>query len=190
MKLYLTFSSVFPSLYRDMKYPKSYNYMVNISYLITTLTYLLIGISGYLMFGNTVLEEITLNLPNTFRNRFTIWLIALNPLTKYPLTIHPLNTELESWIRTKTSVNPLFLSRLLMSFFVITVSIITPGFDLIMAIIGSTFSFTVSVIFPEICYSKLYELTLLEKIISWSLIYGGFIFALTGTLWPLLGFFL
>jgi amino acid permease len=183
--LALKYSSVFPSLYRDMKNPKDYPRMVNLTYVFTTFTYILIAVSGYLMFGNDVEEEITLSLPHSFINRGTIWLIALNPLTKYPLTIHPLNIELELWMKSKFgSIWSVLISRILISSLVLCVSILVPGFDLIMSILGSTFSFTVSIVFPELCFNKLYTLTKVQKLVSWSLITMGISLAVIGTLWP------
>jgi vesicular inhibitory amino acid transporter len=64
------------------------------------------------------------------------------------------------------------------------VSILIPGFDLVMSIIGSAFSFTVSIVFPELCYMKLYDLTKFQKLVSYNLIIWGLILALIGTVWP------
>jgi vesicular inhibitory amino acid transporter len=55
-----------------------------------------------------------------------------------------------------------------------------------MSIIGSTFSFTVSIVFPEACYNKLYNLTRFQKLVSYTLIICGLVLALIGTIWPLI----
>jgi amino acid permease len=51
--------AVFPSLYRDMAKPESYNSMVNYSYLITSFIYIVVAVSGYLMFGSETMEEVS-----------------------------------------------------------------------------------------------------------------------------------
>lgn len=42
-----------------MQDPRQYPKMVNITYAVTTVVYLLLAVSGYLMFGNTTMQEVT-----------------------------------------------------------------------------------------------------------------------------------
>ena len=51
--------AVFPSLYRDMAKPGSYNKMVDYSYLITSAVYIIVAACGYLMFGSETLAEVS-----------------------------------------------------------------------------------------------------------------------------------
>jgi vesicular inhibitory amino acid transporter len=51
--------AIFPSLYRDMAKPGSYNKMVNNSYLITSVVYITVAVCGYLMFGSETLAEVS-----------------------------------------------------------------------------------------------------------------------------------
>lgn len=65
LKLILNFfiiigHAVFPTVYRDMQDPRQYPKMVNITYAVTTFVYLLLAVSGYLMFGNTTMQEVNL----------------------------------------------------------------------------------------------------------------------------------
>jgi amino acid permease len=50
--------AVFPSIYRDMENPKKYNHMVDVTYIITAVTYSFMAIIGYLMFGQETLQEV------------------------------------------------------------------------------------------------------------------------------------
>lgn len=91
--------SVFPNIYRDMKSPQNYNKVVDYSFLITVSLYFVIATSGYLMFGQFTMEEISQNLPlvasyNPFLTKVTVLLVALNPITKYPLAVAPVNQQL------------------------------------------------------------------------------------------------
>ena len=191
--------SVFPSIYRDMASPKQYSAMVNISFTVTFLVYSLLASVGYLMFGIYTREEISLNLPqvkeyNPLLTQITVWLVALNPITKYPLSINPINTQIERIVRSSYDCGCLspFLLRLicrtLVSLLVLVVAINFPGFHYVMAILGSFFSFTVSVVFPELCHLKLYgdSLSWKEILVSKLLIYSGSTLGLIGTIWAFL----
>ncbi|CAB4386832.1 unnamed protein product [Rhizophagus irregularis] len=172
--------AVFPTVYRDMQDPRQYPKMVNITYAVTTVVYLLLAVSGYLMFGNTTMQEITQNIMSTdgyWRplNNFVVWLVAINPIAKYALTLNPINLTLElsyysspfmeeclnSGRGRRTALK--VLSRILVSTIVVFIAINFPQFDRIMGVLGSFFSFTISAIFPCICHLKLYGETLNRK---------------------------
>ncbi|KAK6098131.1 hypothetical protein BDV3_004490 [Batrachochytrium dendrobatidis] len=195
--------SVFPNLYRDMKQPEYYNKVVDHTYIIITATYLLIASFGYLMFGPSTLQEITLNMPfvksyNKVLTQVTIWLVALNPITKYSLAISPVNTQIERsiastipWMCPNPSCPPLALrivTRTMASMVVLIIAIQFPGFHSLMAILGSFFSCTVSIVFPEICFLKLYW----RRITRWricfeiSVLAFGLVFGTLGTVWAML----
>ncbi|KAL7418177.1 transmembrane amino acid transporter protein-domain-containing protein [Mrakia frigida] len=93
--------AVVPSLARDMAEPERFDEMINVAYVITTAVYLFSGALGYLMFGNTVMDEITKNLMITpgfppLLNKIALWMIVLSPLTKFALCTRPLNLTLET----------------------------------------------------------------------------------------------
>ncbi|KAH6567278.1 hypothetical protein BASA50_007321 [Batrachochytrium salamandrivorans] len=195
--------SVFPNLYRDMKEPEHYGKLVNHTYVVTTLTYLGIAAVGYAMFGSFTMQEITQNLPTVasyspMLTQATIWLIALNPITKYALAISPVNLQIERYI---TNLFPALcgnschvpftlriMSRTFVSMCMLTIAILCPGFHNLMAILGSLFSCTVSIVFPQLCFLKLYG----RKLTWWR--YGcevmvlvfGLVFGAIGTVWACL----
>lgn len=51
--------AVFPALQRDMQDPKQYDRMVDIAYVVTAAAYVLMGIMGYLMFGQETMQEVS-----------------------------------------------------------------------------------------------------------------------------------
>ncbi|CAG8496093.1 25666_t:CDS:2, partial [Gigaspora rosea] len=136
--------AVFPSLYRDMANHLYFKKTVNFSYLISGIIYITVIVCGYLMFGSETMDEITQNIMSTegyslFLNSIVVWLIVINPLAKYPLTLTPINliteetffqTKIGSFFKSKI-VKFLFiiLSRSLVSFIIIGTAIIFPGFD-------------------------------------------------------------
>ena len=91
--------SVFPSIYRDMKSPSNFPSLLNWTYAIIVIVYALIASLGYIMFGSTVMEEVTQNLPqiagySQILNQMTVALIAINPITKYPLNMSPITHQI------------------------------------------------------------------------------------------------
>jgi vesicular inhibitory amino acid transporter len=71
---------------------------------------------------------------------------------------------------------------------ILSISIIFPGFHKMMALLGSFFSFTVSVLFPEICYLKLHGSSLTKSETAWeiTIICVGATCGLVGTIWACL----
>jgi amino acid permease len=53
--------AIFPSVYKDMQNPKQYPKMVNYTYIMTTVIYFLMAVCGYIMFGRTVMQEVSFN---------------------------------------------------------------------------------------------------------------------------------
>ncbi|CAG8489848.1 1528_t:CDS:2 [Scutellospora calospora] len=163
--------AVFPSLYRDMAKPSHYKKMVNSSYLISGVIYITVSI---------------------------LWLIVINPLSKYPLTLTPINLSIEvtafrinmiGLFRSKI-IRFLFiiLSRSLVSFVIIGTSIIFPGFDRAMSLLGSCFSFLISSIFPLLCHLKMFGRNLSKKEIIWNILLLAIcsVMASLGTVWTFL----
>ncbi|WVR08803.1 hypothetical protein IAU60_005861 [Kwoniella sp. DSM 27419] len=93
--------AVMPSLARDMKHPERFDGVVNKAFAIATGISFLAGAAGYLMIGPTVSDEITKDLmqekyhyPRVL-NFIALWMIVINPLTKFGLSSRPLNITIE-----------------------------------------------------------------------------------------------
>ncbi|RIB17298.1 transmembrane amino acid transporter protein [Gigaspora rosea] len=195
--------AVFPSLYRDMANHLYFKKTVNFSYLISGIIYITVIVCGYLMFGSETMDEITQNIMSTegyslFLNSIVVWLIVINPLAKYPLTLTPINliteetffqTKIGSFFKSKI-VKFLFiiLSRSLVSFIIIGTAIIFPGFDRAMSLLGSFFSFLISIICPLLFHLKMFGRYLSKKelILDLSILVVSSIMATLGTIWTFL----
>ncbi|EGG10358.1 uncharacterized protein MELLADRAFT_94434 [Melampsora larici-populina 98AG31] len=97
---YTTCHSVIPSLARDMRNPQEFNCMIDYAYLLAGSMYAIIGVVGYLMFGDSVSQEITHDILVTpgfpvFINQLAIWMVAINPIAKFALSTRPLNLTIE-----------------------------------------------------------------------------------------------
>ncbi|ETS59580.1 hypothetical protein PaG_06502 [Moesziomyces aphidis] len=91
---------IIPSLVRDMKDPTKFPRMLNLAYVAATVLYLGMGMVGYAMFGVSVSDEITKDLARTpgfpvVLNSIAIWLIVINPLSKFALATRPIQTTFE-----------------------------------------------------------------------------------------------
>ncbi|CAG8768763.1 45411_t:CDS:2 [Gigaspora margarita] len=197
--------AVFPTVYRDMKRPDQYPKMVNITYELTTVVYFLMAACGYLMFGNETRQEITQNIMDTPGywkplNQFVIWLVAINPIAKYALTLNPINLTLEIYYHSVPSVENWFnsgrgrrtglrvLTRMLVSTIVVFIAIRFPEFERVMGVLGSFFSFMISAIFPCVCHLKLFghELSWKEWLFNWVIILICSVLSAFGTTWAIM----
>lgn len=91
---------IIPSLFKDMRNPRQFCTMLNWAYIAATIIYLGMGLVGYLMFGRAVSDEITRDLANThgyphLLNKVAIWLIIINPLSKFALAARPIVATFE-----------------------------------------------------------------------------------------------
>lgn len=164
-----------PSLARDMAEPHRFNQAMNYSFGFATAVYAIIGIAGYLMFGDNVSAEVSQNLLQVpgyspTLNRLALWMLVLTPLTKFPLTTRPLNIALESLLgldcytsnaseadrkptlalRFNRSLKGILIAceRVTLVCLAVSVSILVPNFGSIMAVLGSFTVFLLCVIGP------------------------------------------
>lgn len=211
--------AVIPSIARDMKHPESADRVFNIAYTVAGAVAFIAGATGYLMFGDTVSDEITrdLMLPlynyPSILNLCAVWMIVVNPLTKFGLCSRPLNIAVEGFLglapnpgvhpprdrrrsiveqvsstistrlsaagasdylshdddvfdeRPKSPVTPLYdptatrrmegtkgvlriLSRTIITVACTATAILLPGFEKVMAFLGSFSSFLICIILP------------------------------------------
>ncbi|KJA26174.1 hypothetical protein HYPSUDRAFT_133333 [Hypholoma sublateritium FD-334 SS-4] len=99
--------AVIPSLARDMIDPTRFDSMINWAFVVATTIYTAIGFAGYLMFGNNVSDEISMDLLRTtgynpWLNQLCLWMLVLSPLSKFALNAQPLNSMIEILLGTDT----------------------------------------------------------------------------------------
>ncbi|KAF7312363.1 Aa-trans domain-containing protein [Mycena indigotica] len=168
--------AVIPSLARDMVDPSEFNKMIDWAFVVATFIYGLIGCAGYLMFGNSVSAEISIDLLatpgyNSILNKTALWMLVLSPLSKFALATQPLNTAIEiligidrplnapedlaaklaapsegSRISFKNTIG--VIQRVGVTVLSVAVSIYVPEFSAAMAFLGSFSAFVLCVIGP------------------------------------------
>jgi len=98
---------VIPSLARDMVDPSQFDTMIDYAFAIATAIYAVIGVAGYIMFGNSVSDEFSVDLMKysvySTLNEVALWGLVLTPISKYALATRPLNITFEVLLGLETN---------------------------------------------------------------------------------------
>ncbi|PYI22133.1 hypothetical protein BO99DRAFT_30943 [Aspergillus violaceofuscus CBS 115571] len=197
---------VFPNIYRDMRHPQKYGKSLVVTYSFTYSLDCAMAIVGWVMFGDTVRDEITANilLTNEFPRALSICMIvfiATIPITKVPLNCRPLVATIEvlcglvprpegqsiqhgamkSVLREASKA----AIRIAVIVLIVCMAVVFPSFDRIMALMGSALCFTICIILPLAFHLKIFgkEISPRERLLNWSLLVISSILALIGTAW-------
>ena len=129
------------------------------SFALSTLSYISMAIIGYLMFGQGLESQVTLNLPTSkFSSKIAIYTTLVGPLAKYALVVTPIAEAMESQLPSNYKIRAIsILIRTLLLISTVIVALVIPFFGLLMALIGSILSVTVSILLPCLCYLKIFE---------------------------------
>ncbi|GMH13380.1 hypothetical protein Nepgr_015221 [Nepenthes gracilis] len=149
---------VIPSIYTSAKHPQQLSKVLLCSFFVTTMTYALMAVTGYLMFGDGVESQITLNLPTkAVSAKVAIYTTLLIPVTRYALMMTPVASAIESGMSEEHLSKRLIriLIRLALLVSTVVVAYLFPYFESLMSIIGSVFVVLVSFLLPCFCYLKI-----------------------------------
>lgn len=146
---------VFPTLYSSMKDKTRFPKVLFISFGLSTMSYMLMAVVGYLMFGQHIESQVTLNLPtNKVSSKIAIYTTLAGPIAKYALIITPIANAIESQVSTHRLSCIIIRTLLLLS--TVFVALLFPFFGLLMALVGAILNVTVSILLPCICYLKIF----------------------------------
>eukprot|EP00277_Geminigera_cryophila_P012763 CAMPEP_0179438856 /NCGR_PEP_ID=MMETSP0799-20121207/22533_1 /TAXON_ID=46947 /ORGANISM="Geminigera cryophila, Strain CCMP2564" /LENGTH=539 /DNA_ID=CAMNT_0021220779 /DNA_START=56 /DNA_END=1675 /DNA_ORIENTATION=+ len=184
--------AVFPTLRNDMVNKEDYPQMVNVTYAVTSVAYFMMACCGYLMFGNSAQPEVTVNMStDTVITQVIIWIVIVNPITKFALDLAPIALGLEAFLTVSFRIPEssrlfLFLSgiiRILLVGLALIIVISAPSFATVLGVMGSLCSFTMSLSFPCWCYVRLFwhDLGWFERIFNLVGAAFGVICAILGT---------
>lgn len=175
---------VFPTLYTSMKDKRQFNKVMVVCFALCTVGYTSMAILGYLMFGDSVESQVTLNLPlGEISSKVAIYTTLVNPVTKYSLMVTPIIAAVENLLINKNRPMSLFMRTLLLISTVI-VALTVPFFGDLMSLVGAFLSSTASIILPCLCYLKIsgtYRRMSCELVLVIAILLMGVSVVITGT---------
>lgn len=157
-------TSVFPSICISMKDPSKFNKAVVLSFVIATASMMGLGIVGAYMFGEATDPQITLNMPShLITTKIILWMTVLTPMFKFALQLSPITTAVEATLNTycKATSKPLLycLSTLMRSMVlagIVIFSMVFPYFEFIVALVGSSMTMAICLLFPCAFYFRFF----------------------------------
>ncbi|XP_058083514.1 amino acid transporter AVT1J-like isoform X2 [Magnolia sinica] len=177
--------AVFPTIYTSMKDRSQFSKMLILCFVLCTFNYGAMAILGYLMYGQDVKSQVTLNLPvGKISSKIAIYTTLINPFAKYALVITPIAGAIEDRFRINNNRTISVLIRTLLVISTVIVALIVPFFAYLMAFTGSFLSSTASMVLPCICYLKIFKASRshqTEFTIIVGIIVIGILVAITGT---------
>ncbi|KAE8666202.1 Eukaryotic aspartyl protease family protein [Hibiscus syriacus] len=132
--------SVFPNIYSSMKEPSLFPLVLIISFIFCWFICTGAAISGFLIFGNSIESQFTLNMPIKFAaSKVAVWTVVIITISKYALTLTPIASSLEelvplTWSRSY-GVSILIRTALVISTLVVAMAV--PFFAFLTALAGS-----------------------------------------------------
>ncbi|KAJ1387050.1 Amino acid transporter, transmembrane domain [Sesbania bispinosa] len=177
---------ILPTLYHSMRNKSQFSSVLFVCFLVCTLGYAVAAVLGYLMFGEEVNLQVTLNLQTSrWSSRVAIYTTLINPITKYALTLTPVLNAIKSNVPcryNKRLTHILVSTSSLISSLIVAVAI--PLFGYLMSLVGALLSISALILVPSVCYLKIsgtYKRFGFEMIINYSIIVMGVIVAILGT---------
>ncbi|XP_065851976.1 amino acid transporter AVT1D-like isoform X2 [Euphorbia lathyris] len=152
--------AVFPNIYCSMKHPSNFATVMIISFTFCWLIYTGVAVCGFLMFGDAIKSQYTLNMPTELRaSEIALWTSVVSPMTKYALTITPVALSLEELVPSCRlgSYSLLFIIRTVLVISTLIVALTFPFFGFVMAFAGSSLAMLVAIIFPCACYLSIHR---------------------------------
>ncbi|KAM0033541.1 putative amino acid transporter, transmembrane domain-containing protein [Helianthus debilis subsp. tardiflorus] len=172
---------VFPTLYTSMRNQRQFSKVLFLCFAFSTVTYSLMAVIGYLMYGSNVESQITLNLPtNNISSRVAICTTIITPIAKYALMLTPIVDSIEAQFHA--SYNKFIRTILMISTVIVALSL--PFFGYLMSLVGALLSATTSIIIPCLCYLKIsgiYRRIGVEVVFVGFVLLSGLIVAVVGT---------
>ncbi|KAL3682143.1 hypothetical protein R1sor_000165 [Riccia sorocarpa] len=180
---------IVPNIYSSMRDPTKFRAMLILSFTITTVIFSVLALLGASMFGKETLSQITLNIPRDLTAAtIALWTTVLTPLTKFPLAIASIATELERFLPFDSNSTLHYVSsytmRLAILGFVLAVTISFPNFGSTVNFIGASMTITTCIILPCVIDLVLHWKTISKVRMMVNIVFlaVGMCFAFAGTL--------
>lgn len=182
--------AVFPTIYSSMKNNRRFSQVLLFSSVLCSLNYGITAVLGYLIYGDDVQSQVTLNLPSgRLYTKVAIVMTLVNPLAKYALLVAPITSAVEERFSLAGSGPARVAIGTTVLVSTVAMASVVPFFGYLMSFIGSFLSVMATVLFPCLCYLKIYKAQGIRRAevaaIVGILLLGAFV-AVTGTYTSLL----
>ncbi|XVE98668.1 hypothetical protein REPUB_Repub03eG0127200 [Reevesia pubescens] len=152
--------ATFPPIYSSMRKKTQFSKVLLTSFVICTITYTSMAVLGYLIYGQNVQVQVTLNLPTEKAiSKVAIYTVLAAPIAKYTLTVMPIGTTIESRLpanyRGRKAISVFIRMSILIS--TVVLAVVFPSFQSVMTLTGAALVVCVSFLFPCLCYLKTFE---------------------------------
>ncbi|XP_070031641.1 amino acid transporter AVT1I-like [Nicotiana tomentosiformis] len=132
------------------------NIFLLLFFILSTITYGSMATMGYLMYGENLMSQVTLNLPTRkISLKIAIYTTLINPITKYTLVVSPIATVIEDTFSFRKSKPMSYFIKTVLVISTIIVALAVPYFGYVMTFIGAFLGVSVSILFPCLCYLKI-----------------------------------
>ncbi|KAK9210243.1 hypothetical protein WN944_002613 [Citrus x changshan-huyou] len=138
----------------------SENQVLLLSFVICTITYLTMAVLGYLIYGQNVQSQITLNLPiEQVSSKVAIYTILAGPIAKYALTVMSIATAIERQLSAsfKDCRSASILIRMSLLVSTVVLATVFPSFQSVTSLIGAFLKVVVSFLLPCVSYLNISE---------------------------------
>ncbi|XP_023512552.1 amino acid transporter AVT1I-like [Cucurbita pepo subsp. pepo] len=148
--------AVFPMLCNSMNNKTQFPKVLMVCFVASTMSYGSMAILGYLMYGENIKSQVTLNLPtHKTSTKIAIYTTLINPITKYAAIINPIAMAIEEASRLFATRSMAILMRTLLLFTTLILALSIPFFAYVMAFTGAFLSVTNCILIPCLCYLKI-----------------------------------
>ncbi|KAL9445431.1 hypothetical protein AB3S75_018427 [Citrus x aurantiifolia] len=152
--------AVFPPIYNSMRKKSQFPRVLLISFAICTITYLTMGVLGYLIYGQNVQSQVALNLATEqVSSKVAIYTILADPTAKYALTVMPIATAIENRLPAnyKDCKSASILIRMSLLVSTVVLAAVFPSFQSVTSLSGAFLIVVVSFLLPCVCYLKIFQ---------------------------------
>ncbi|CAN0896565.1 Amino acid transporter AVT1J [Linum grandiflorum] len=168
---------LFPDLRSSMRDRAQFSKVLVMSFIVMTITYSLMGILGYTIYGDDVMSQITLNLPPSAVGTYlAVIATIISPLTKYAVVINPV----AAFIEAKLHIGQSSWLRAAIVLSTVVVALLVPFFDDVMGLIGATTGTLLSFVFPCLLSLQIVQIKGWTKVTTIAVLIAGVLMGCVG----------
>jgi solute carrier family 32 (vesicular inhibitory amino acid transporter) len=188
--------AILPSIYTSMERPEDCERMVTYTFALVLLCCLAVATSGYVVFGTTVQDQVTLSLQRSATHavlamQALTWLMILTAFSKITLTMFPLALGMEEMVAPYLTSEVMVdrasaVIKLTLTALALAVAIYCPSFSVLCSLVGLICTMAVSVVFPAAAHWRLFAqssppLSRGEQLVDGLCVVLGLVMAVAGT---------